>query len=123
MWGRRHTFHYRYDTAAEIRLPNAHYAVVRVRLNVFTATTKAVGWVSNKHRKKTRIYEKPRTPDQRVIDSGSLPSQSRCARPTDGNHKPGRPHPQYHRHSDPTDRPRRRENTGPGSIINASRNR
>lgn len=69
---RRHAFHYRYDTVAELKLLNALYALVRVRLNLFTATTKAVGWRSNKHGKKTRIYDKPRTPYQRVIDSGIL---------------------------------------------------
>ncbi|MGO4186554.1 transposase family protein [Pseudarthrobacter sp. TAF60_1] len=69
---RRHAFHYRYDTAAELKLLNALYALVRIRLNLFTATTKAVGWRSNKHGKKTRIYDKPRTPYHRVIDSGIL---------------------------------------------------
>ena len=69
---RRHAFHYRYDTAAEVKLLNALYALVRVRLNLFTATTKAVGWRSNKHGKKTRLYDKPRTPYQRVINSGIL---------------------------------------------------
>jgi hypothetical protein len=69
---RRHTFHQRYDTAAELKLLNALCALVRVPLNVFTATTKVIGWRSNKHGKKTRIYDKPRTPYQRVIDSGIL---------------------------------------------------
>lgn len=69
---RRHAFRYRYDTAAELTLLNALYALVRVRLNLFTATTKTIGWRSNKHGKKTRIYDKPRTPYQRVIDSGIL---------------------------------------------------
>jgi hypothetical protein len=69
---RRHAFHYRYDTAAELKLLNALYALVRVRLNLFTATTKATGWRSNKHGKKTRVYDKPRTPYQRVIDAGTL---------------------------------------------------
>ncbi|WP_051479069.1 DDE-type integrase/transposase/recombinase, partial [Arthrobacter sp. H5] len=69
---RRHAFHYRYDTALELRLLNELYALVRVRLNLFTATTKAVGWRSNKHGKKARIYDKPRTPYQRVLDSGIL---------------------------------------------------
>ncbi len=39
---------------------------------MFTATTKAIGWRSNKHGKKTRIYDKPRTPYQRVIDSAIM---------------------------------------------------
>ena len=69
---RRHAFHYRCYTTAELKLLNAFYALVRARLNLFTATTKAIGWRSNKHGKKTRIYDKPRTPYHRVIDSGIL---------------------------------------------------
>jgi len=69
---RRHAFHYRYDTALELQLLNELYQLVRVRLNLFTATTKAIDWRSNKHGKKTRVYDKPRTPYQRVIDSGIL---------------------------------------------------
>jgi hypothetical protein len=41
---------------------------LRLRLNLFTATTKAIGSRSNKHRKKTRFYNKPRTPHQRALD-------------------------------------------------------
>jgi hypothetical protein len=41
-------------------------------LNLFTATTKAIDWRSNKHGKKRRVYDKPRTPYQRVIDSGAM---------------------------------------------------
>jgi hypothetical protein len=69
---RRHAFHYRYDTAVEMRLLNELYGLVRVRLNLFTATTKAIGWRSNKHGRNTRIYDQPRTPYQRVLDSGVL---------------------------------------------------
>lgn len=72
---RRHAFHYRYDTTEELRLLNELYPLVRVRLNMFTATTKAIGWRSNKHGKKTRVYDKPRTPYQRVIDSGVLTAE------------------------------------------------
>jgi hypothetical protein len=39
---------------------------------MFTATTKAIGWSSKKHGKKTCVYDKPRTPYQRVIDSGVM---------------------------------------------------
>jgi hypothetical protein len=34
-----HAFHYRYDTAAELKLLNALHALVRVRLNLLTAAT------------------------------------------------------------------------------------
>ncbi|MCP1410835.1 hypothetical protein [Paenarthrobacter sp. A20] len=69
---RRHAFHYRCYTTAELKLLNAFYALIRVRLNLFTATTKAIGWRSNKHGKKTWIYDKPRIPYHRGIDSGIL---------------------------------------------------
>ena len=69
---RRHAFHYRYDTVVEQELLNELYGLVRVRLNLFTATTKAIGWRSNKHGKKTRVYDTPQTPYQRVINSGVL---------------------------------------------------
>jgi len=65
---RRDAFHYRYDTVVEQELLNELYGLVRVRLNLFTATTKAIGWQSNKHGKKTRVYDTPQTPYQRVIN-------------------------------------------------------
>ncbi|EPR76651.1 hypothetical protein ADILRU_1136 [Leifsonia rubra CMS 76R] len=37
---RCHAFHYRYDTALEMQLLDELYQLVRVRLNLFTATTK-----------------------------------------------------------------------------------
>ncbi|KUF08076.1 hypothetical protein AUL38_06220 [Leucobacter sp. G161] len=69
---RRHAFHYRYDTATELRLLNELYGLVRIRLNMFTATTKAIGYRSNQNGKNVRVYDVPRTPFQRVIDSGVL---------------------------------------------------
>jgi transposase InsO family protein len=67
---RRHAFHYRYDTALELQLLNELYELVRIRLNMFTATTKAIGWRSNRNGKNTRVYDRPRTPYQRVLDAG-----------------------------------------------------
>ena len=72
---RRHAFHYRYDTAAELRLLNELYALVRVRLNLFTGTTKAIGYRTNRNGKSVRVYDKPRTPHQRLIDSGVLTAE------------------------------------------------
>ena len=51
---------------------NELYSLVRVRLNLFTATTKAIGWRGNKHGKKTHVYDMPRAPHQRVNDSGIM---------------------------------------------------
>lgn len=69
---RRHAFHYRYDTATELKLLNELYGLVRLRLNLFTATTKAIGYRTNRNGKNVRVYDKPRTPYQRVLDSGAL---------------------------------------------------
>ena len=69
---RRHAFHYRYDTALELELLNGLYLLVRVRLNMFTATKKAIGWRANKHGKNIRTYDTPRTPYQRVLESGVM---------------------------------------------------
>lgn len=72
---RRHAFHYRYDTEVERVLLNEMYALVRIRLNMFTATTKAIGWRSNRNGKKTRVYDQPHTPYQRVLDCGILTTE------------------------------------------------
>ncbi|GAA4036215.1 hypothetical protein GCM10023063_21230 [Arthrobacter methylotrophus] len=48
-WSARRAFHYRYDTAAEVKFLKA---LVRERLNLFTATTKATGRRSNKRKHK-----------------------------------------------------------------------
>ena len=66
---RRHAFYYRYDPALELGLLNDLYLLVRVRLNMFTATKKAIGWRANKYGKNIRVYDKPATPYQRVLES------------------------------------------------------
>lgn len=73
---RRHAFHYRYDTPVELGLLNELYGLVRIRLNMFTATTKAIGWRANRNGKNTRVYDAPRTPYQRLLDSGVLTRQA-----------------------------------------------
>jgi len=75
---RRHAFHYRYDTTMELRLLNELYELVRIRFNMFTATTKAIDWRVNRNGKATRVYDAPRTPYQRVIDSGVLTQEKRA---------------------------------------------
>ncbi|XTR52293.1 integrase catalytic domain-containing protein [Pseudarthrobacter sp. So.54] len=69
---RRHAFHYRYDTALELQQLNELYDLVRIRFNMFTATKKAIGWRENRNGHKTRVYDKPRSPYQRVTDAGVL---------------------------------------------------
>ncbi|APH44537.1 hypothetical protein BMW26_05840 [Microbacterium sp. 1.5R] len=57
---RRHAFHYRCDAATELRLLNELYTLVRVRLNLFTGTTKAIGYRTNRNGKSVRVYDKRR---------------------------------------------------------------
>jgi hypothetical protein len=73
---RRHAFHYHYDTALELGLLNDLYLLVRVRLNMFTATKKAIGWRGNKHGKNIRVYDQPAIPYQRVLESGVMDEAS-----------------------------------------------
>ena len=59
---RQHAFHYRYDTATELRLLNELYALVRVKLNLFTGTTKAIGYRTNRNDHSVRVYDQPPHP-------------------------------------------------------------
>lgn len=68
---RRNVFHYRYDTNAELVLLNELYGYLRLRFNLFTATKKATGWVTRANGRHVRVYDKPKTPYQRVLDSGA----------------------------------------------------
>jgi hypothetical protein len=68
---RRNVFHYRYDTNAELLLLNELYSHLRLRFNLFTATKKATGWVTRPNGRHVRVYDKPQTPYQRVLESGA----------------------------------------------------
>ena len=69
---RKHAFYWRYDTPAELELLGRLWRLVSLRLNFFTPTRKAVGYTSTADGRKKRIYDKPRTPWQRVQASGVL---------------------------------------------------
>jgi hypothetical protein len=69
---RRLVFHYRYDTATELALLNELYGHARLRFNLFTATKKATGWAERPGGRRVRVYDSPKTPMQRVLESGVL---------------------------------------------------
>ena len=69
---RKHAFHWRYDTPEELALLNELWPLVSLRLNFFTPTKKPVGYATTVDGRRTRRYDKPRTPWQRVLDSGML---------------------------------------------------
>ncbi|WP_196768380.1 hypothetical protein [Cutibacterium avidum] len=68
---RRYGFYYRYDTPTELDLLNQLW-VVCDWLNDLTPTTKPIGWSTDAVGRRTRIYDQPRTPYQRLLDAGIL---------------------------------------------------
>ena len=69
---RKSAFRYRYDTPEELALLNELWGYVNLRKNLFLPTKKANGWRTTKAGRNTRTYDKPKTPYQRLVDSGVL---------------------------------------------------
>lgn len=69
---RRYGFHHRYDTKQELELLNQLWALVNDRLNFFTPTKKPVGWSTDSVGRRKRLYDKPRSPYQRLLAAGVL---------------------------------------------------
>lgn len=69
---RKHAFHWRYDTPAELALLGELWPLVSMRLNFFTPTRKPIGYSTTVDGRRKRLYDKPRTPWQRVLESGLL---------------------------------------------------
>lgn len=78
---RRSAFRYRYDTAEELRLLNDLWNLVNLRKNLFLPTKKATGYRRTRSGRHVRTYDAPRTPLQRVIDTGIMlpPERERMA--------------------------------------------
>ena len=76
-WVRRHAFRYRYETDAELNLLNELWALVMARKNHLLPCVKAVGWTHTTAGRKKRVYDKPRTPYQRLLDAGVLDNKTR----------------------------------------------
>jgi len=69
---RRYSEYWRYDTDETLRVLNRLWPLVNDRLNYLTPTKKPIGWDEGKGGKKRRIYDKPKTPFDRLINSGVL---------------------------------------------------
>ncbi len=69
---RKSAFRYRYDTVEELALLNELWGYVNLRKNLFLPTRKANGWRTTKAGRNARTYDEPRTPYQRLIESGEL---------------------------------------------------
>ncbi len=100
---RKYAFYYRYDTVEERAVLNRLWPLVNDRLNYLTPTIKPTGYGSDRNGVRKRLYDKPSTPLDRLILSGTLaPGQVKRAgrlprkpqpRPTRPRHRrpPGSP--------------------------------
>lgn len=64
---RKYGFYYRYDTDAERAVLNRLWPLVNDRLNYLTPTKKPTGYGSDRNGGRTRIYDKPATPLDRLL--------------------------------------------------------
>ena len=69
---RKHAFYWRYDTPEELALLGQLWPLVSMRLNFFTPTKKPTGYATAADGRRRRLYDAPKTPWQRVQDSGLL---------------------------------------------------
>ena len=72
---RKHAFYWRYDTPEELELLNELWPVVSLRCNFFTPTKKPVGYTTTTDGRRTRVYDTPATPWQRLQASGIRDAQ------------------------------------------------
>lgn len=77
-WVRRHAFRYRYETAHEMRLLNELWALVMARKNHLLPCVKATGWTHTASGRKKRIYDAPKTPYARLLESGVLNKKTKA---------------------------------------------
>lgn len=74
---RKYGFYYRYDTAEERVVLNRLWRLVNDRLNYLTPTKKPTGYGSDRNGRRTRIYDKPKTPLDRLLSAEVLaPAQA-----------------------------------------------
>ena len=69
---RKYGFYYRYDTDAERAVLNRLWPLVNDRLNYLTPTKKPVGFGSDRNGRRARLYDKPKTPLDRLLAANVL---------------------------------------------------
>jgi hypothetical protein len=69
---RKYAFYYRYDTVEERGVLNRLWLLVNDRLNYLTPTKKPVGFGTDRHGRRTRLYDKPKTPLDRLLEAQVL---------------------------------------------------
>jgi transposase InsO family protein len=74
---RKYGFYYRYDTDEERAVLNRLWRLVNDRLNYLTPTKKPTGYGSDRNGRRTRIYDEPQTPLDRLLTAKVLaPAQT-----------------------------------------------
>ncbi len=74
---RKYGFYYRYDTSDERAALNRLWTLVNDRLNYLTPTKKPVNFGTDRNGKRTRVYDKPATPLDRLLAAKVLaPAQA-----------------------------------------------
>lgn len=69
---RRYGFYYRNYTPAELTLLNRLWPLVNDRLNYLSPTKKPTGWGADAAGRRKRLYDDPKTPYRRLLDTGTL---------------------------------------------------
>jgi hypothetical protein len=69
---RKYGFYYRYDTTEERAVLNRLWLLVNDRLNYLTPTKKPTGFGSDRNGRRTRLYDKPSTPLDRLLAADVL---------------------------------------------------
>ena len=74
---RKYGFYYRYDTVEERAVLNRLWRLVNDRLNYLTPTKKPFGFGTDRNGRRTRLYDKPKTPLARLLAAKVLaPAQA-----------------------------------------------
>lgn len=71
---RKYAFYWRYDTKAALSLLNRLWVNVNDLMNYYTPTAKPIGWDTDTAGRRRRLYDAPKTPFDRLADSGALTS-------------------------------------------------
>ena len=69
---RKYAFYWRYDTQAQLSLLERLWVNVNDYMNYYTPTIKPVGWDTDTRGRRKRVYDTPKTPFDRLKDSGAL---------------------------------------------------
>ena len=76
---RKYAFYYRYDTPAELKVLNRLWPLVNDRLNYLTPTKKPLGYGTDKHGHRKRLYDAPAIPFDRLLAAGTLSPAQQAA--------------------------------------------